>query len=538
MRRILQGMMAGVVLAAVAATAQARDVTVKVRYLSAEHVYLDGGALDGLKVGMRGEVRRGERTSAVLEIVFTADHSAACEAPDPAVDLKVGDEVVFTVEDAESGDASPPADIPETPSRVRTVSRAVPAPTESAGPPASRLTGSVGVTWDHTSSGSDLDLQTDYWSLPFRFKVENLGTGWELRARGSLRRFERSGYSGSTPDGEWRNRIREIALYKGGRDDPWRLALGRVRSRETSAAGPFDGLLAQRRLGGDTYCGIFGGFTPEWGTYAFGTDDHVTGVTFHSRVRNATGRFADAVVTALGRYRGGEISREYLTWSFSLHQGGRWNLLQAGEVDLNRGWRKAAAGRTLSVTGIALSGGMQVSRRLRLDLGYDNRELVRTWESRSLPDSLFRDSGRKGLRTGMNLRVGRRGRLRLSGSIRRDDDLGRNTVSWLGRYDQSGLGGGRLGLHLVVRGFDGPYLKGWAPQGGVSVSRGADRYTLDAGGYVYDGVDGGSGRSNAWARLGWSRDFGQGWSGAAEYRRDWGDDIVGGHWYLDVHHRF
>ena len=68
----------------------------------------------------------------------------------------------------------------------------------------------------------------------------------EFRARGSVRRIERSGYYSSTPASEWRNRIQEVALVRDGRDLNWHFAVGRVGGRYTAAAGPFDGLEFQR----------------------------------------------------------------------------------------------------------------------------------------------------------------------------------------------------------------------------------------------------------------------------------------------------
>ena len=52
--------------------------------------------------------------------------------------------------------------------------------------------------------------------------------------------------------------------------------------------------------------------------------------------------------------------------------------------------------------------------------------MVRTWENRSLPDSLFQDAGRRGWRAGMSLRRGSGRTLSLWGSLRRDDRTGQS----------------------------------------------------------------------------------------------------------------
>lgn len=533
-RRLFSLLLTFAALAAVT-PAGARTVIARIRYVSSEHYYIDVGAVQGLQAGMTAEVQRNGRTIGVLEVLHVADHSASCRLVGEATPPEVGDEVTITVAEGEGGEA----EVTETPtlvSRVRTFPEGGAA---LGGDSPRRLEGSIGMTWDHSDGGGDDDFSTDYWSLPFRLDVEGLGKGWSLRTRGSLRRFERSGYSSSTPSGEWRNRIREVALVHDDPEASWNLALGRVRSRATATAGPFDGLHAERRTGSGSYLGAFGGFAPEWGTLAFGTDDHVLGLTFRHRRQTDSGRFLDFNLAGIGRYRSGEISREYLTWTASWRAGTRLSLLQAGEVDLNRGWRKDAPGASsLALTSVALTGRLQVSRLLAVDLGFDDRDLVRTWESRSLPDSLFEDSGRRGWRAGADLRFEGGVRLSASGSVRRDDRLDANVNSWNTRFFVPRLAGSDLGLNAMVRGFDGPYLKGWAPQAGVTARLGGSRVGLTGGGYVYQGIAGSEDRSNTWAQVRWTRDLSPAWSATAEYRKDWGDDIVGNRWWLELRHRF
>ncbi|MGD9549345.1 MAG: hypothetical protein AB7V45_17615 [Candidatus Krumholzibacteriia bacterium] len=533
-RRLFSLLLTFTALAAVT-PAGARTVTARIRYVSSEHFYLDVGAVQGLRTGMTAEVHRNGTTIGVLEVLHVADHSASCRLVGEATPPEVGDEVSITVAEDEAGGE----EVPEAPllvSRVRTLPASADDGKET---PSRELKGSLGVTWDHTEGGGDDDFRTDYWSLPFRLEVKGLGRGWDLRTRGSLKRFERSGYSSSTPSGEWRNRIREVALVHDDPEADWNVSLGRVRSRATATAGPFDGFHAERRTGSGSYLGAFGGFAPEWGTLAFGTDDHVLGLTFRRRLRTESGRFLDFHLAGIGRYRSGEISREYLTWTASWRNGTRVSLMQAGEVDLNRGWRKdARGGSSLDLTSVSLTGRLQVSRLLAVDLGFDDRDLVRTWESRSLPDSLFEDSGRRGWRAGADLRFTGGVRLSASGSVRRDDRLDADVTSWNSRFFVPRLAGSDLALNAMVRGFDGPYLKGWAPQAGLSTRVGGSRVGLTGGGYFYQGVAGAGDRSNTWSEVRWSRDLSPAWSATAEYRKDWGDDIVGDRWWLEVRHRF
>ena len=323
------------------------------------------------------------------------------------------------------------------------------------------------------------------------------------------------------------------------RDQTWHIALGRIGGRMTNSAGPFDGLAVNRRLGAQTRFGLFGGFAPEWGSLGFGTDDHLLGADFHYNRRTANGRTLDLVMAGIGRYRSGEISREYVTMTTTWRGSKGLSLLQAAEVDFNRGWRQDAGARSVVLSSIAFTGRYQFNRQLSADLGYDNREPVRTWETRSLPDSLFENAGRKGLRASVRLRPVGRVTLNLSGNLRKDDRSGEDITSWNARVNAPGVLMDRLNLYGGLRSFDGPWLSGWAPMMGLTKAL-QSGYNLrtEAGYYSYTGNIDDSSRSNTWALLGVSKDLSAKLSASMEYRQDWGDDIEGRRWFLELRRRF
>lgn len=45
-------------------------------------------------------------------------------------------------------------------------------------------------------------------------------------------------------------------------------------------------------------------------------------------------------------------------------------------------------------------------------------------------------------------------------------------------------------------------------------------------------------RENTWAELGLTRDLWRDWDMAASYRNDWGDDITGRRFFLELARRF
>jgi len=513
------------------------ELSCSVTYLSAEHVYLDTGSAGGLEVGQRGRVVRDGRELGEVEIVFVAERSASCRAIGDGSVFRVGDTVLFEVAVTPEPDGT--AGTPPPSGRRHPVANA--APGGGGGPRGSavRLRGSVALQWDHAEETGDRGLTTDVVRVPFRVQASGLGHGFDFRARGSLRHVGRDGFGGGTPGSEWRNRIREIALVRDGREMTWHVAIGRVGLRETSAAGPFDGLSLGRRMGPHLRIGLFGGFAPEWGDLGFGTNDHLFGADVHFNRRGRGGRRLDVVLAGIGRYRDGEISREYVTMTTTWAGTGGLSLLQAAEVDINRGWRRDGGAGAVVLSSFALTGTYRFHPAFSADLGYDDRDPVRTWESRSLPDSLFEDAGRKGWRAGLRWRPARRMYLFLGGTLRRDDRDGERISSWQVRVHGPDLLGDRWTVFAAARGFDGPWLSGLAPTAGLSRTFAWDgRLRLEGGLYDYTGNLDGSRRHNRWISAAGEKDLAAGFSVAVEYRQDWGDDIEGRRYFVELRRRF
>ncbi len=127
----------------------------------------------------------------------------------------------------------------------------------------------------------------------------------------------------------------------------------------------------------------------------------------------------------------------------------------------------------------------------------------------------------------------------LSGSLRKDDRSGENITSWQARFNAPGIWRNNLAVFGGVRAFDGPWLSGWAPSLGVAKSAGGGIHLRAEGGYYsYTGNIDNSTRDNSWASLGASKDLTARLSTAVEYRQDWGDDIAGRRWFLELRRRF
>jgi hypothetical protein len=512
----------------------AEETSCGVKYVSADHVYLDAGSAAGLTAGLQVRVVREERDIALLEVVFTARYSASCKVISQTGEILPGDTVVY--EAVAAAEAPEPEVATESPARTRTFPAAGAHPVARPGP---RISGSVALQWDHSDETADRSLSNDFLSLPFRVRAGGLPAGTEFRARGSLRHISRSGYSAATPASEWRNRIQQVAVIRDDRRQDFHFAVGRIGTRYTSSAGPFDGVSFDFRVAGGVRLGAFGGFAPDWGDLAFSTDSKLGGVSFNLNQATGSGRYFDLTLAGVGRYSDGVVSREYLTMMTSWRNGTRLSLLQAAELDYYRGWRKSPDKDTVELTSLALTGRYAVTRQVAVNLGYDDRQPVRTYESRTLPDSLFTDAGRTGWRAGLTWRGGSGRNLSLWGSLRDQEKTGDRTTSWNGTVFVPRLTGAALDVRVSVRGFDGPHLSGWSPT--INLARRTSsgvRLSAEGGYYLYDDAGDLPDRSNTWLSLGGSADLNRHWSTYLEYRRDWGDDMAGNRLFLELRRRF
>ncbi|HPF69940.1 MAG TPA: hypothetical protein PLQ13_04640 [Candidatus Krumholzibacteria bacterium] len=509
-----------IILLLVAGTSPAADEpSCGVRYLSADHVYLDCGRAAGLEAGLTVRVMRDGVQVAELLVEYAADHSASCSIVQKTGDIVVGDRVFYeataTTTDLEAAAADTLA------SRQRELK--APSPNRArAATPGPRLTGSAALRWEHGVESGGTDVTSDVLTLPFRLRARDLGHGWEFRAKGSLRRIRRDGGNDVRPTEDWRNRIGEVALVRDGRREDWHLAVGRIGVRAAAAAGPFDGAAVSRRITGPVRLGAFGGWAPAWQDMDFSTEDQLAGVSLQVEPTGADG--LGLVLAGIGRYHKGEVSREYVAMTTTWRGGPGLSLLQAAEVDINRGWKRDAGAKSVDLSSLALTGRWQANPRLAFVAGYDDRKPVRTWETRDTPDSLFQDAGRRGLRGGVEVRAGAGARLNLDASVRTPENGEADAKSWGARLWLPSFPVRDLDFDVSVRGFTGPVIGGLAPGLGLAW-RGSPGWYLRAAGGLYRYIDevGDDDRNSTWASASIDHDLGRHWSAAVEGRGDWGD---------------
>lgn len=509
----------------------------KVSYVSAEQVYLDAGRADGLRTGDVLRILRRDAPVTEVTLEHLAEHSASCRITGDAADVHPGDAAVVI----QQGPAPASADSVAVPATAP-VSATATGPARAM--PAERdrpffLRGRLTLQWLHSNDRSEADLDLTQPSLRFDLRSrEPFAGGHELQVRGTLRQNRRAAGFSSPAENEWRNRVYLVTLSRERPEDRWHYSLGRITSRAVSGFGQIDGLLASGRLADGLRLGTFAGFTPDPRTSEPNSDERKAGSFLAWSDTDGVDRAWDLVLAAVGEYNGGEPSREYVLLDGDLGRDGPIRLHHSAELEVNRDWRYAATGRRFALSNSVTTVSARLAPRWSASLSHDRRELYRTWATRSLPDSLFRDAERSGLRLRTRWSDGGGWSLAADGGVRGGAGRDGDTWSWGSTVGRAGLSGPGSHLSLDLRGFDGPRVSGLTPSLRLDqpLRDGLD-LQVAAGLYNYD-IVGVGGRHSHWTRVGARRVLGRSWLAGLEYERDGGDDIRGDRLRADLTLRF
>ncbi len=402
MRPFMKYLCLGLLLAIVvcAAVARAGSVETTVTYVSATGVYLDAGRAQGLAVGDTGEVRRGEERIARIAILFVADHSASARVIESSGEIRAGDKAtVMAAAIAAAPDTA--AQMPPVPPARETTT--APAKSKHAG---TRLTGRIAVQFLAQDSRSTLDYNYTQPSLVLRLRAENLlSSSHTLNVRLRSRRTyqDRQFQSGRADD--WYNRVYEVSLSY---DEPaakFAYAAGRLLSNRLSGIGYIDGARFDYRAYPRATLGTFAGTQPNLRTSAVAADVRKAGVyAVYERGDYNTQRLT-ATLAAAGEYHRADISREFLYVQLDWSQGSKLSLFQSAEIGVHRGWQQRVTGKSLALDNLLWNARYAPVRLFALSGGYDHRAPFRTWDTKTLADSLFDDAAQQGYRAGLDLRL-------------------------------------------------------------------------------------------------------------------------------------
>lgn len=417
-------------LAASAVSAQ-ETAPFRVRYRSAETVYLDAGRAVGIEVGDRLEVLAGGEPVAALEVVYAAQHSASCrvvegDAGAVAVGAAVrpapgsaGERPASEAAEGETAGEAPAAEAPRTEGPA-----AEPRPGYRSRRPANRLGGSVALDYDQFTDGSGAGYDWQRQAARLDLRVDDIaGTGHDLRVRLRLREDERerpltAGPSpGGVPESESRDRLYELALIYEPGEKRYGYRVGRLLAGPYAGVGYLDGAMGRFSVSPRFDVGAFAGARPDVSDLGFESGGNKAGLFVRwspAAGDGVRGRFAQGgepfeVFVAGVREQaddtaGLDAAREYVTLETRWVPGSRWAFYQRAELDLEPPPVGAGAGESGRLSQLSLSAVGTLSPSARVRIVYHRTEpfLFEEEVDPDLPEERFADLLRQGLRAGMD----------------------------------------------------------------------------------------------------------------------------------------
>lgn len=487
----------------------------RVRYVTLDAVYFNGGTVLGVRPGDKVWVMRNGQRIAPLEVKHVSQHSASCAIDRESApggnfpDIKMNDAILWTIPMQEYLKRTRPPQ--ETPANRPIAPGQKQNRTASSAPkryPAKRrvLNNEINGQLSLQSFG-----QKDRSPQPFNFvesaaylrlNVERLG-GAPLRLTARMRssqNFRQLG-AGKLQQQAAVHRVYEIALAFDSPASRLDFALGRMLRHDMRGLGYLDGITLGYRFNDRWKAGVFAGVQPDLYRYEFRADEKKYGAFFQMKTLAGKSTELTLAATGIGQYMGGEVSREYLAAQADVSWSRQLYLTQYCEIDWNRNWRNTNNVGTLALSNAYFNATYYPQPRLSFGLSYDARRLIRTWETRTLADSLFDQGLRQGWRAHMALQPTALTRIAL--------DSG-----WQGQQNapavySAGLSASasdlwRSGFSLSARlsYFGNSQARGYYP--GLDLSRrfwGMLYLTLGAGRYIYRMENPASTQRNPWERL-------------------------------------
>ncbi|MCB2200997.1 hypothetical protein KQI63_16490 [bacterium] len=518
-------------------SALASDLATTVKYVSASGIYLDAGSDQGIAVGDRVQIEREGSTVATLEVTYLAGTTAVCKLVEGGP-VQVGDRATVAAsgevmpEEAEVTEEDSVAVTPSTGTKrqvVRTVEQER---------PRARLSGRLGVQVMIQDDLEATNYDVTEPSLTGRLRAENLfNSYYTLNLRFRSRRVQRASDLSPDTQSEWFNRVYEVSFGYDNPSSPLHYNAGRILSNRFAGIGTIDGLHFEMQQQERFSYGLFAGTQPDYRTSRPGTDETKGGVyAAIERGSWETTRLA-ATLAFAGRYNSGTISQEYLYEQLQLSGGRTWSLYQSGELEVYRGWRKDVEGQSFGMSNLLLTGRWRPVDDLSLDIGYDNRTQVRTYETRDTPDSLFDDALRQGYRAGASYIFPFGMRLFTRAGLRLREGDSQDTRTLLGGISQRDLLGSGVKITAQINTFENRYSTGMQPS--LQLTRylfrtvylngqvGQSRYDLSAGGKV----------TYSFAKLGASMTLARSWYTSVYGEAYRGDNLASNRVYLEVGYR-
>lgn len=434
----------------------------RVTYISGATIYVDAGTKAGLREGARLDVVRGGAPVAQLAVAFISSTRSACTIVNSTVEIAVGDSARF------SPVVAAPAVI------ARADSGAVAAPERTARR-RDAVRGRLGVRYLMMDPGGGLPR----WTQPaFDLRLDGHQVGGSpLGVVVDVRAYrERSGATGRGAAAS--TRVYQGSLEWNAANSPLRVNVGRQLTPSLSNIGIFDGVSVELNSG-HWSAGAVGGSQPDAATFGLSGLVREYGAYVQAHNTPAGQGVWSVTMGGIGSYDQGEIDREfaYLQAHFTNR---RVSVFATQELDVNRGWKADAEGRSTIPTSTFAMLRVSPHDAVSMNVGYDNRRSVRLYRDFVDPVTEFDDTFRQGAWGGVSLNV--TNHLRLDTDVRQSSggagDDARSYTGSVGVYRLTPLG---LGARVRASSYRGSVSDGRLVAGSLEVNP-WNRFRVEASG--------------------------------------------------------
>ena len=433
-------------------------IRTEVKYVASDAVYIDAGRADGLQVNDMVIIQRDGLAIDSLTISFLAEHSSSCSISSPDHSIIVGDiaivvvetvdEVVMSVEEESAAEVQ---DEEYTESNAEITSQQY------------RYSSSGFASIRYMIQDNLGNLNHDYHqpSLYFRYRAENIWSSpisFSIRTRArNTRRTDSYSDAGYT---SWNNRIYELSLQYDSPVNPYYAEMGRVQSNRISGLGMFDGILGEYSVSTNTGIGIFTGTLPELSNSKPQLNEVLAGIYIKSDREINTDTRISGTLAAIGKYKEGEIDEEYLYEQMHIRLNRKLSLHQSAEMSINRGWRKEREETRFRLSNLYVNLRYVPTSGINIQLSFDTRRLMRTYENRNTPDSLFNNNHHSGLRGSVWFRLPYRIAIRVNGGILATQHENNPAKTYSFSIQQNDIAGTNINADISTNNYENQLVNG------------------------------------------------------------------------------
>ncbi len=401
----------------------------RLKYISAQSYYIEAGKNQGIAPGDTLKVVRAGRVIALLRVVQASSKSAACSIILKNQQPVIGDRVLYR-----RRGMGPRKKMTHKKSMAR---RKLAARKSSRDKHINAISGYISAqsTWRRAMTGSGAGSVVP--SLSGRLRIRNIaGTGFSLRLRHRSRRTIRThaDYAAVNRNDDWYHRLFEASLVYESKNSPYELGFGRVLSPYIRGIGYIDGGHFSRRISETIRVGFAVGTEPDLVTSRVSGRRKKYGAFIAHELGTGSRRRINTTLAFSASNENGIINREFIYLQNNFWLAGRLSIYQSVEVDVNRQWRRTAAGNNLSFSNYFMNANIDITRWMSFFLSWDARKNVRTYATYNMADSLFNENMHRGLTAGLRLNLPADMQFGATGSLRLREDSVRNSIfvsSWL-----------------------------------------------------------------------------------------------------------